>query len=211
MLAGKGRTYRYYKGKPLFPFGFGLSYTRFNYSDLKVLGDFMKGEPVDVSFVVENVGDLAGDEVLQVYVSAIGVPGEPIKALKWFKRRQFEVDQKITVVARLENEAFMIYDEEKDDMVLRPGKFRIAVGGSSDDKDLIATEVTFAGGDKNESRVRWTSGGSIGLAGLFAIILGAVVIVLVMILVILGINGKEVARRNRELLNSGRLLVHNRY
>jgi beta-glucosidase len=143
MLAGKGRTYRYYKGKPMFPFGFGLSYTRFKYSNLEILGDVMKGEPVDVCFIVRNAGDLAGDEVLQVYVSAIGVPGEPIKALKWFERRQFEVDQEIEVVARLDKEAFMIYDEEKDEMVLRPGKFRIAVGGSSDDRDLIVKEVTF--------------------------------------------------------------------
>jgi beta-glucosidase len=143
MLAGKGRTYRYYKGKPLFPFGHGLSYTKFQYSDLQVMGDFTKGLPVDVSFVLRNVGALAGDEVSQIYVTAVDVPGEPIKALKWFLRQPLEAAERIEIVARLHHEAFMVFDEAKDELVLRPGKFRIWVGGSSDDKDLLFTDVSF--------------------------------------------------------------------
>jgi beta-glucosidase len=184
MLTGKGRTYRYFKGKPLFPFGYGLSYTKFRYSNLEIMGDFTKGESVDVSFVVENIGDLAGDEVSQIYVSAIDVPDEPIKALKWFKRQQFEVSEVREFVARLHSEAFMIYDEAKDEMVLRPGKFRIAVGGSSDDKDLIWRDVVFPVQDSNGV------GGRQGLFGekngwkIAVIILGLIGLAFIMIALI---------------------------
>jgi beta-glucosidase len=182
MLAGKGRTYRYYKGKALFPFGYGLSYTKFQYSDLEVVGDYTKGEPVDVSFVVHNVGNFAGDEVSQIYVTAVDVPGEPIKALKWFQRQQFEVGQEKEVVTRLHNDAFMVYDEAKDELVLRPGKFRIWVGGSSDDKDLIVKEVSFPNvivGKKSSfvgNASGWKIGVIVGLAGIVLVIIAVSVI-----------------------------------
>jgi hypothetical protein len=202
MLAGKGRTYRYYTGQALFPFGHGLSYTKFNYSDLEVMGDFTKGEPVDVSFVVRNVGDLAGDEVSQIYVSAIGVPREPIKALKWFKRQQFEVAQEIEVVARLHHEAFMIYDENKDELVLRPGKFRIAVGGSSDDKDLIFKEVNFP----NALSIKKTVLGNEGSVGCKFGVIGGLVGV-IMVAAAIGIGYGVKCRRAEVGCSSGPLLL----
>jgi beta-glucosidase len=172
MLEGKGRTYRYYKGKPLFPFGYGLSYTKFKYSNLEIVGDFTKGRPIDVSFLVENIGNFAGDEVSQIYVTAIDVPNEPIKALKWFKRQQFEVAQQTEIVARLHNEAFMVYDESEDELVLRPGKFRIAVGGSSDDKDLIWKEVSFPNVIVGNNSFLWNNGSKKWIFGVIGGLIG---------------------------------------
>jgi beta-glucosidase len=191
MLAGKGRTYRYYKGKALFPFGYGLSYTKFEYSDMQVMGDFTKNEPVDVSFVLKNVGNFAGDEVSQIYITAVDVPNEPIKALKWFLRQSLEVAERIEVVARLHHEAFMIFDEAKDELVLRPGKFRIWVGGSSDEKDLIFKDVTFPNVLGSERLFLGNQGSSKCKLGVIGGLVG-IAIVCVVIGIIYGVRRRRV-------------------
>jgi beta-glucosidase len=79
----KGRTYRYFEGTPLYPFGYGLSYTTFAYSGLTVpAGDVTAGSPVTAEVTVTNTGAKAGDEVAQLYLSFPGVPGAPLKALR---------------------------------------------------------------------------------------------------------------------------------
>ena len=83
----KNRTYRYYQGKPLFPFGYGLSYTTFTYSGLKVSPESSKaGAPVNVSVTVTNSGNAKGDEVVELYLNPPAGAESPIRALKGFKR-----------------------------------------------------------------------------------------------------------------------------
>ena len=89
--AMKGRTYRYFEGTPLYPFGYGLSYTVFNYSSLELpSAPVAAGKPVSVSVTVTNVGQLAGDEVVQLYLSFPPVDGAPLRALRAFKRIHLE-------------------------------------------------------------------------------------------------------------------------
>ena len=87
----KGRTYRYFEDKPLYAFGYGLSYTKFNYSDLKVPWKAQSGENVDVSVRVKNTGAVAGDEVVELYIRdrEASVP-VPIHSLQDLKRIHLE-------------------------------------------------------------------------------------------------------------------------
>jgi beta-glucosidase len=157
MLAGKGRTYRYYRGEPLFPFGYGLSYTEFKYADVQVTGTPFGGGKVKVNFRVENRGKVSGEEVTQIYVTALNVAGEPIKALKWFKRYSMSAGLGMKVEAVLGEEAFQTYDEATDSLVLKPGSYRVWVGGSSADKELIYQDITFTNSVKG-SDVKGLSG-----------------------------------------------------
>lgn len=81
------RTYRYFKGTPLFPFGYGLSYTTFSYTDLTLPKVPLKaGDPLITEVTVTNTGEREGDEVVQVYLSFPNVAGAPLRALRAFKR-----------------------------------------------------------------------------------------------------------------------------
>jgi len=91
----KGRTYRYFKGEPLFPFGYGLSYTTFSYRNLQAQPE---GGSIKVTVDVVNTGKRAGDEVVQVYVrNPAGGPDAPIRALAGFRRVAFAAGEKKTV------------------------------------------------------------------------------------------------------------------
>jgi beta-glucosidase len=85
------RTYRYFKGKPLFPFGYGLSYTTFSYSDLSVPAQAVAaGQPVEANVTVTNTGKVAGDEAVQVYLNFPDLKGAPQIALRGFQRIHLE-------------------------------------------------------------------------------------------------------------------------
>jgi beta-glucosidase len=89
-----GRTYRYFKETPLYPFGYGLSYTKFSYSDLRLpSGPVTAGQPVTTEVTVTNIGDRAGDEVAQLYLSFPDVAGAPIRALRGFHRIHLDPGQ----------------------------------------------------------------------------------------------------------------------
>jgi beta-glucosidase len=126
----QGRTYRYFHGQPLYPFGYGLSYTRFRYSDLEITPQVARGgEPVQVSVKVRNVGDRAGDEVVQVYVTDLeaSVP-VPIRQLAGFARIHLGPAQTKAITLTLEPEQLsLIADDGR--RVIEPGAFQIAVGG----------------------------------------------------------------------------------
>ncbi|GAA4506080.1 glycoside hydrolase family 3 protein [Hymenobacter ginsengisoli] len=93
-----GRTYRYFSGEPLFPFGFGLSYTTFKYSGLQVLSKPVTGQPVRVSVQVQNTGPRAGEEVVQLYVRHPGATGRVARhALEGFRRISLQAGEKKTV------------------------------------------------------------------------------------------------------------------
>jgi beta-glucosidase len=123
------RTYRYFRGEPLYEFGHGLSYTTFKYSKLKVTSKLGTEQPVSVSVNVKNTGKIAGDEVVQLYVSVQGasVP-VPIRSLKGFKRIHLAPGESKTVQFELKPDSFSIIDENFA-RVIKPGKFLITAGG----------------------------------------------------------------------------------
>lgn len=125
----KGRTYRYFKGEVLYPFGYGLSYTSFSYDHLNLASSYKTGDSVKVSVDVKNMGKVEGDEVVQLYLSNLtaGVP-VPIRSLDGFKRVHLMPGETRTVTLVIRPDAFSLIDSNNKRVTL-PGKFQIAVGG----------------------------------------------------------------------------------
>jgi beta-glucosidase len=126
-----GRTYRYAVCEPLFPFGFGLSYTRFEYRDLKITSPGVSASGFQVAFTVQNTGAVAADEVAQLYLSALEtrLPA-PLSQLIGFQRISLQAGQRKTIRFNLTPEMLMLFDEEGQQK-FEPGKFRLTVGGCS--------------------------------------------------------------------------------
>jgi beta-glucosidase len=133
----KGRTYMYFQGTPLYPFGFGLSYTTFTYSALRLGSTTVaQGGSVTVSVDVTNSGTRAGDEVVQLYVSyptTTGVP-RPIKQLQGFKRISLAPAETKTVALTLTRAQLAYWDATAKAFAVQPGTVHLMVGGSSVDK-----------------------------------------------------------------------------
>jgi beta-glucosidase len=134
--------YRYYDMKdvtPLFPFGHGLSYTTFLYSDLKVTKKVKAGQKVEVSLMVGNTGKVAGKEVVQVYVSDLcsSLPRPP-KELKGFAKLALKPGESKILTFTLDERSLAFYDPSKHAWVAEPGKFEVQVGSSSRDIRLKA-------------------------------------------------------------------------
>jgi beta-glucosidase len=128
-----GRTYMYFKGKPLYPFGYGLSYTAFEYSNLKTSSPALnRAGTVAVSVDVKNTGARAGDEVVQLYVKHLNsaVP-RPIQELKGFKRVTLQPGEQKTVEIPLPAESLAYWNTVKHAFVIEPGKIQIMLGSSS--------------------------------------------------------------------------------
>ncbi|MBN1952311.1 MAG: glycoside hydrolase family 3 C-terminal domain-containing protein [Bacteroidales bacterium] len=141
--------YRHYDRsavKPLFPFGFGLSYTSFDYAALKLEKDTIRaGEPLTLSFTLTNSGAMGGAEVAQVYVRDMESElDRPVKELKNFDKLYLEPQESGEVKLTLDPGAFSYYNPEKGGWVTEPGTFEILVGASSEDillkAALIVTE-----------------------------------------------------------------------
>jgi len=129
---GRGYDYVDMTGKPLFPFGHGLSYTRFKYSDLSIKVDEDVGK-VKVSFMVENVGDREGDEIVQLYIhDQIASVARPVKELKRFKRITLKPGERRTITFTLEPKDLAFLDRDMR-RVVEPGAFEALVGSSSED------------------------------------------------------------------------------
>ena len=136
----EGRTYRYFRDKPLYPFGYGLSYTTYAYGKGKLSKKSVKaGKGVTVTVPVTNTGKLAGDEIVQVYVKSLDNPDAPIKDLKGFQRVTIAPGATVKVSIDLAPDAFSYYDG-KDGLEIKRGKYQILYGSSSDDKDLKALD-----------------------------------------------------------------------
>ena len=131
------RTYRYFRGTPQYPFGFGLSYTKFEYGVGKISAASMKKNgKVTVTVPVTNVGDRQGEEIVQVYVKSLDNPEAPIKSLKGMAKLNLQPGQTGKATVTLDGEAFEFYDEAIDELSVRAGKYQILYGSSSLDSDL---------------------------------------------------------------------------
>jgi len=121
--------------EPLFPFGYGLSYSKFDYSDLRINPAKVEGDqPVEVSLQVINTGPRAGAEVVQLYLSDIKASlDRPVKELKGFRRVVLEPGQSQTVTFTLNREAMSFYSPQAKGWVAEPGEFQVLVGASSRD------------------------------------------------------------------------------
>jgi beta-glucosidase len=127
--AMKNRTYRYFAGTPLYPFGYGLSYSQFSYSNLKLsTGQLNAGDPLNVEADVKNIGDREGDEVVELYVSFPKSPVAPIRALRGFTRLHVAAGETQHVHFAL-NARDLSEVNDKGDRVVAPGAYTIAVGG----------------------------------------------------------------------------------
>lgn len=136
--------YRYFDkaDKPVrYPFGYGLSYTKFEYSDLALSSsDITEGTDLTVSFKIKNVGDVAGAEVAQLYVKDVeSTVFRPVKELKGFKKVHLEAGEEKTVTLTLDSRAFSYYNVLIGDWHIESGEFEIMIGASSRDIKLSAT------------------------------------------------------------------------
>lgn len=136
--------YKYYdtaNKEVAFPFGFGLSYTTFEYSDIKVSADSVKDtDTVTVSFKVKNTGDVDGAEVAQLYVSDVeSTIYRPVKELKGFKKVFLKAGEEKEIEITLDKRAFAYYNVNINDWHVESGEFKILVGASSRDIRLEAT------------------------------------------------------------------------
>ncbi len=123
------RTYRYFAGEPLYPFGYGLSYTTFSYANGRVSKAIVgPTEDVTVSVDVSNSGGTSGDEVVQIYLTHPGLPGAPLRALKGFQRIHLDKGEKKTVAFTLHSRDLSIVDESGKHRVV-PGQVEAWVGG----------------------------------------------------------------------------------
>ncbi|MDP4280854.1 MAG: glycoside hydrolase family 3 C-terminal domain-containing protein [Bacteroidota bacterium] len=133
--AMKGRTYRYYSGKPLYAFGHGLSYSHFNYiSVLPSIKEVKPSDTLNLKITLKNTGNFDGDEVIQVYVRHSGdVDPRPIRSLKAFHRVHFIKGEEKIVKIPLVIHDLRVYDPESGDYILRSGEYEIEIGAASDD------------------------------------------------------------------------------
>ena len=139
----KGRTYRYFAGEPLWPFGYGLSYTTFSYSNLTLPdGPINAGDPLDASVNLTNTGKAAGDEVVQLYLKFPDVPGAPIRALHGFQRIHLEPGASQKVDFHLSPiDLSMVTDI--GDIIVADGKYAVTIGGGQPDIGAPSVAGTF--------------------------------------------------------------------
>ena len=129
----EGRTYRYFSGKPLYPFGYGLSYTKFSYSDLDIPKTTVNaGDPVAADVTVTNSGKVAGDEVVELYLKFPPVAGAPNLALRGFRRIHLDPGQSQKVHFELKNRDLGMVTANGAPMIAG-GDYSISIGGGQPD------------------------------------------------------------------------------
>ena len=127
------RTYRYFSGKPLYPFGYGLSYTKFNYSDLSLPTQAVAaGQPLGADVTVTNTGKIAGDEVVQLYLKFPAVKGAPHIALRGFERIHLEAGASQKVHFELKPRDLGMVTEDGNPIIAQ-GDYTISIGGGQPD------------------------------------------------------------------------------
>ena len=124
-----GRTYKYFEGEPLYPFGYGLSYTTFDYSDLKLAKKAKVGTDVNVKVKVTNTGKVGGDEVVQLYLKdEEASTTRPKLQLEGFDRVYLNAGESKIIEFNLDARQFSMIGSN-DKRVIEPGWFTVSVGG----------------------------------------------------------------------------------
>jgi beta-glucosidase len=126
----KGRTYRYFTGDALFPFGYGLSYATFAYRNLRAPAQSSTVDPITVTVEVENTGKVAGEDVVQLYLKPPARPGAPLRSLAGFERIALRPAERKTVTFRLEPRQFSSTGSNGKRTV-QPGDFGVSVGSAT--------------------------------------------------------------------------------
>jgi beta-glucosidase len=124
----QGRTYRYFQGEPLFPFGYGLSYTKFTYGNLRMPATAPAGGDVKISVEVRNAGQFAGDEVVQLYVKNLDGEAAPIRSLQGFERISLQAGETKQVEFTVTVRQFSAIGKDNRRAVA-PGRYELSVGG----------------------------------------------------------------------------------
>ncbi|MGH8316597.1 MAG: glycoside hydrolase family 3 C-terminal domain-containing protein [Steroidobacteraceae bacterium] len=138
-----GRTYRYFTGKPLWPFGYGLSYTTFKYGNLRLpAAPINAGDPLSASVRVTNTGKVAGDEVVQLYLEFPDEPGAPIRALRSFRRIHLAPGKSQVVSFHLKRRDLSMVTEAGDRIVAQ-GRYTVSVGGGQPGTGAPSVSGTF--------------------------------------------------------------------
>jgi beta-glucosidase len=127
----EGRTYKYFQGEPLYPFGYGLSYSRFEYSNLSIKVD---GDKVIVTLSIKNSGEFDGDEVVQIYAQKIDPKfWRPIKQLVGFRRISINKGEQKSIKIEIDIKQFQYWDKGQQKYLVEPGEYMVEAGGSSGD------------------------------------------------------------------------------
>lgn len=124
----KGRTYRYFNGEALYPFGYGLSYSQFRYTLTKAPGITSKGKPVTINFTLTNTGKKNGEEVAQLYISHLADVTKPVRALKGFQRVYLKAGETKTLSFTVSPEQLSLINEAGE-QYQPTGKISISIGG----------------------------------------------------------------------------------
>ncbi|MGB7844843.1 MAG: glycoside hydrolase family 3 C-terminal domain-containing protein [Candidatus Acidiferrum sp.] len=141
--AMKGRTYRYFEGKPLYPFGYGLSYTTFSYRGLQLPKKTIRaGDPLVAEVTVTNTGKREGDEVVQLYLSFPNVPGAPLRALRGFQRVHLKPGESQKVHFALKDRDLSMVTEAGEPIIAE-GKYSVSIGGGQPNTGAAALAGTF--------------------------------------------------------------------
>lgn len=140
----KGRTYRYMTEEPLFPFGYGLSYTQFNVglAQLSAKEISAANGKLTVTVPVTNTGRRAGTEVVQLYIHRTADAQGPRKSLRGYARVSLRPGETRNVEIQLDTESFECFDETTNTMRTLPGQYEVFYGTSSADRDLKCLDVT---------------------------------------------------------------------
>lgn len=133
------RTYRYFRGEPLYPFGYGLSYTTFQYKKGKAV--CQKDGSIRLSFQLKNTGKRAGTEIAQVYIRRTEDVNGPIKTLRDFRRVTLQPGETQTVSFVMQPDQFETFDEATHTMRVMPGKYTLMYGGSSAEHSLKTIQI----------------------------------------------------------------------
>ncbi len=137
------RTYRYFNGKPLYPFGYGLSYSKFEYSDVKLSSNHLQaGDSLNVDADVKNASSRDGDEVVELYLNFPKLPGAPIRALRGFTLMHIGAGETAHVHLALDPRD-LSHVNQVGDRIIAPGSYSLSIGGGQPGTGAPVAEASF--------------------------------------------------------------------